>query len=258
MNPKSQTPISSVEFRFRNLEFGIFLGFGIWDLGFSFGWRCGSRLESIGLGWRGLRRWRIQAVFEKGSDVPLDFLELVELQIGIDNGENVARDWMFVNENALAIPDNLLFDLEQALSFEHDCENVSCWDVLGIVEFDQFAQQGLGSFFLNGFVGRRRRVVDTMPVRQEAFAIARALAVLLLPAGLADIGTAEFGFIVEQQRVIGLFIGKMSAARFARVGAGLNVPLGHERSLKARVFRDSIAPRGIESQCAKGVKPLKR
>lgn len=51
---------------------------------------------------------------------------------------------------------------------------------------------------------------------------------MLLPAGLADVGSAEFGFIVEQQRVIGLFIGEMFAARFADVGPGLNVPLGHE------------------------------
>ena len=48
--------------------------------------------------WLGLRRWRIQPVFEQGRDLVLDLIELVELQIGIDDGENVAGFSMFVDE----------------------------------------------------------------------------------------------------------------------------------------------------------------
>ena len=71
---------------------------------------------------------------------------------------------MFVDENALAITDNLLLDLEETLSFEHDRENVPSWNVLRIVELDKFAQKGLGGLFLNGFVGGWRRVIDAVPV----------------------------------------------------------------------------------------------
>jgi hypothetical protein len=157
---------------------------------------------------------------------------LVELQIGVNNRENFTGGRLLVDENALAIADNLLFDLEQALSFEHHSQDVAGGDVLRIIELDEFAQKGLGSFFLNRFIRRWRRVINAVPVRYKPFAIACAVAVLLLPAALANVGTAEFGFVIEQQRVIGLFMVKMSAARFARVSAGLNVPLSHERSLK--------------------------
>jgi hypothetical protein len=71
---------------------------------------------------------------------------------------------MLVDENALAITDDLLFDLEETLSFEHDSENVPCRDVLGIVEFDELSQKRLGGFFLNGLVRRWRGVVNAVPV----------------------------------------------------------------------------------------------
>jgi hypothetical protein len=48
--------------------------------------------------------------------------------------------------------------------------------------------------------------------------------------------------------VIGLFIGKMLATRFADVSAGLNVPLGHEIGQNGRVFWDRIARMRAESQ----------
>jgi len=173
-------------------------------------------------------------VFKQGSDVPLDGLQLVELQIGVNDRENVARKRVLVNKNTLTIAHNLLFDLEKALAFEHHCENVAGGDVLRIVELYEFAQKGLGRFFLNRFIWRWRGLVNAMPIGNEPFALARAVAVLFLPASLADIGTAKFGFLVEQQCVIRLFMGEMLAACFASVPAGLNIPLGHERSLNGR------------------------
>jgi len=207
----------------------------------SFGWRRGSGLERFGFGWSRLRSRWIKAVFKEGSDVVLDCLKLVELQVRVDNRENVARNRMLVNKNALAIADNLLFDLEKALAFEHDRENVAGGNVLRIVQLYQFAQKGLGRFFLNGFIWRWRGLVNAMPIRDEPFALARSVAVLLLPARLADVGTPKCGFLVEQQRVIRLFMGEMFAACFASVPAGLNIPLGHERSLNGRVFQHMIA-----------------
>ena len=132
---------------------------------FSFGGCCGSGLKrGYRFGCRGLwGRW-VKAVFEEGSDVPLDGLELVELQIGINDGENVTGGRLFVNENALAIADDLLFDLEEALSFEHDGQDIASGNVLGVVEFDELSQKRLGGFFLNGFVRGWRGVVNAMPV----------------------------------------------------------------------------------------------
>jgi hypothetical protein len=57
-----------------------------------------------------------------------------------------------------------------------------------------------------------------------------------MPASLANVRTAEIRFLVEQQRVIRFPVGKMFATRFARVGAGLNIPLGHEKSLNGLVL----------------------
>ena len=78
-------------------------------------------------------------MFKQGSDVPLDGLQLVELQIGVNDSENVARNRVFVNKNTLTIAHNLLFDLEQALAFEHDSQNVAGGDVLRVVELYEFA-----------------------------------------------------------------------------------------------------------------------
>src|SRR5262249_27680860 len=44
----------------------------------------------------------------------------------------------------------------------------------------------------------------------------------------ADVGTAEIGLLVEQQRVIRLSINKFFAASFAGMPAALDVPLGHD------------------------------
>jgi hypothetical protein len=70
--------------------------------------------------------------------------------------------------------------------------------------------------------------VDTLPVGNEPFAFAGAIAVLLLPARLADIKSEEGGFLIEEQRVVDLFIRKALAAALTGVGATLNIPVSHE------------------------------
>ena len=130
----------------------------------SFGWRCGSRLERFGFDCSGLWGWRVKAMFKESSDVSLDGFKLVELQIGVNDGENVPGGWVLVNENALAIAHNLLFDLEEALAFEHDGEDVAGGYVVRIVELNELSQKGLGVFFMNRFVWRRGRVVNAVPI----------------------------------------------------------------------------------------------
>jgi hypothetical protein len=66
-------------------------------------------------------------------------------------------------------------------------------------------------------------------VGNESFAFTRAVAELVLPAGLADVGPAQkLRPIVEEQRVKRLAVGKRFATRLARRRAGLNVPIVHE------------------------------
>jgi len=165
-----------------------------------------------------LRLGRVQAVFKQGGHVALDLLELVELQGRVDDGEHVARRGLFINKYPLAVAHDLLFDLQQALSFQHDGENITGRDVTRVVQLDQLPQEGLGVFPLNRIDGSRWRGIDAMPIGDEAFAVARALAVLLLPAGLANVGTPKISFLIEQQRVIRLLVGKGLAAGGAGVG----------------------------------------
>ena len=79
-------------------------------------------------------------MFEQSGDVSLHLVKLVELERGIDNGEDFARPRMFIDEHAPSIADELFFHLEQSLAFQHDGKNVSSGNVVRIVEFDQFSQ----------------------------------------------------------------------------------------------------------------------
>jgi hypothetical protein len=62
-------------------------------------------------------------VFQQLRHVALHGFELVQMQIRIGYGENVARSRLFVNEHAPAVADDLLFHLEDALAFEHHGED---------------------------------------------------------------------------------------------------------------------------------------
>ena len=91
------------------LELVWSLEVGIWSFSLSL-------FDGSFQGRRRLRRWRIEAVLEEGRDFVLDLIELVELQIGIDDGEDIAARRLFVNEHAMTFAHDLFLDLEQALS----------------------------------------------------------------------------------------------------------------------------------------------
>jgi hypothetical protein len=194
---------------------------------FSFGF-CGGR-------WfhrrNGSFRWRrIQAVLQQLRHVALDSFELVQMQIRVGDGENVTRPRLLVNEHALAVADNLLLHLEDALAFEHHGEDERGGRVARVVLLDELAQQRLGGLLLDGVHRRQRHLKNALPVRDESFALARAVAELILPAGFANVHAAQiFRVLVKEQRVQRLLVGKRPGARLARRCAGLDVPLVHGR-----------------------------
>ena len=61
----------------------------------------------------------------------------------------------------------------------------------------------------------------------KPFAIARALAVLLLQTLTANIDPIELAFLVGQERVLMLLIGKWLSTALATVGARPDVPFVH-------------------------------
>ena len=127
----------------------------------------------------------------------------------------------------MPVAHELFFDLEQPFAFEHDGENIPGRNIARVVQLDELAQERLGVFPLNRIDVGLGCEVNTLPIGDEPFAVTRALAVLLLPAGFANVGAPEIGFLIEEQRVIHLLVGKGLAASGAGVSAGLDVPLGH-------------------------------
>src|SRR5207249_904747 len=200
-HPSSRLSLS--RYRLWKLNFGFSLEVEAWflrpcsfsDRGVFCGWGSRQLGRSLGRGW-------MKPVFEKRGHVALDGLELVELQIGINDREQVARGRLLIDENPLPIAENLLFDFEEALAFEHDRQDVTGGNILRIVQSDKLAQQRFGGLSLNRIGRRRWRLIDALPIGDKAFALARTLAVLLLPARGAHIAAAEVGFLVEQQGMI--------------------------------------------------------
>jgi hypothetical protein len=172
--------------------------------------------------------WRIHSLFQQHRHVALDFFELIQAQVRVGDGEDVAGLRLLVDEHALAVADDLFLHLEDALAFEHHGEDVTGGGVARIILFDQFAQHRFRRVFLDRVHLWRGRFVNPLPVRDETLAFARAVAELVLPARLADVGAAQiFRALVEEQRVQRLPVGKRLAARLAGVGARLDVPLVH-------------------------------
>ena len=167
-------------------------------------------------------------MFEQRGHVALDGFELVQPQVRIGNREHIAGPGLFVNEHAFAVADDLFLHLEHTLAFEHDGEDVTGGRVTWVVLLNQFPQQRFGGVLVNRIGGRSRRLVNSLPMRDEPGPAARVPGALLLRACLADVRTPQLRRLIEQQRVIDLPVGKRLAARCARVGAGLNVPLVHE------------------------------
>ena len=166
-------------------------------------------------------------MFEQLGDVALDLFELVEMQVGVGDGKDVAGFGLLINEDAAAFAEDLLFHFKDALALEHDGEDVTGGRVLRIVLFDELAKQGFGGVFLNGLDDGRGRVENGLPMGDKALAIAGTITELVLPAVLADIHAAEFGPLIREEGMQGLFIGKRLLAGFARGGTGLNVPFVH-------------------------------
>jgi hypothetical protein len=97
-----------------------------------------------------------------------------------------------------------------------------------VVKLNEFAQERFGGFFLDGLGLRDGSFIDPLPIGDETFPVTAAVAVLLLPAGLAEVEAMEIGAFIEEERMVGLFIGERFAAGGAGVGARLNIPLGHD------------------------------
>src|SRR5688572_16586415 len=109
------------------------------------------------------------------------------MQRGIGDGEDVAGLWLFVDDGAFAVPDDLFLDLKDAFAFEHHGEDESGGHVTRIVQLDELLEQRLGVFLLDGFHNRRWRFVSALPARDQTGWIGRVRG-LFLPAGFAYIG----------------------------------------------------------------------
>ena len=133
-----------------------------------------------------------------------------------------------IDEGTEAALVDLRFDFKEAFSLEHHGENEKRPSVLGIVEFDQFAQEGFRGLFLDGLRRcRGRHVIDTLPVGNESLPIGRALAELSRPASSADIQAFVAVLLIEEQGVEQFLIHKMPMAGLTRVAAALDIPLDH-------------------------------
>ena len=170
-------------------------------------------------------------MFQQGGNIVLHLLELVELQVRIGDGEHVPGFGLLVNEDALAVPRQLFLHLDDSLSLQHHRENVTRRNITRIIQFDEFAQQRLGGVFLNRFRRGHGRLICPLPIGNKSFAVARAVAVLLLPAGFTNIRAPEILFCVEQERVVRLFINEAAAAGLAGMAARLNVPFVHGKTV---------------------------
>jgi hypothetical protein len=168
-------------------------------------------------------------VFQQLRHVVLDGFELVQVQVRVGDGKHVARLRLLVNEDALAVADDLLLHFQDSLAFEHHGEDERGGRVARVILFDELAQQRLGGFLLDGVHHRRRRLENALPVRDEAGAVGGIAGELLLPARLADVRAPQIGRHVEEQRVIRLPVGKRPGARLAGRRAGLDVPFVHGR-----------------------------
>ena len=191
-------------------------------------------------------------MFKEGGHIMLNLLELVELEVRVDDGEDVPSFGLFVNEDAVTVAHELFFHAQEAFAFEHDGQDITCGNIVRVVKFDKFAQERFGGFFLDGLGLRDRSFIHPLPIRDETLPVTATIAVLLLPAGLADVEAMEIGAFIEEQRMVGLFIGERFAAGGAGVGARLNIPLGHDWAERFRFTRVLLpARRGLQPQLSK-------
>jgi hypothetical protein len=137
-------------------------------------------------------------VFEQLSHVALDLFELVEAQVRVGDGKDVAGFGMFINEDTLSVADELFFHFEDAFAFQHHGQDITRGSVMRIVLLNEFAQQRFGRVLLDCLDDGSGRQKDGLPMGNETFAVARAFAELGLPAILANVHAAQFGAFVRE------------------------------------------------------------
>ena len=75
-------------------------------------------------------------MLQQSSDVPLNGVELVELKLWINHGEQITGAGLFVYEDALPVAHELLLHLEQTLPLEHHRQNIRRRTVVGVIQLD--------------------------------------------------------------------------------------------------------------------------
>lgn len=176
----------------------------------------------------GLRR--VQTVFEQMRDVALNFFELVEMKVRVGDREHFASLGLLVNNGPLALTYHLLLYFEHAFAFQHDCEYESGGNIPRVIQLDQLLENRLGSFLLDRLSHRWWRLINALPLGDETIQLLRT-GESFLPAAVANVLPAQFHFFLEQYRVVRLLVGERLLARFAGVGAALNVPIVHFNSI---------------------------
>jgi len=130
-------------------------------------------------------------MLEQRRHIALDQFQLIQPQIGIGDGEDIAGFRLFVNENALAIAHHLFLHFQNPFALEHHRQDISRRGMCRIVLLDELSQQGLGGVFLNGLGDRRRGFVNALPMRNKA-GLALGIGKFRGPAGRANIGAPKF------------------------------------------------------------------
>jgi hypothetical protein len=111
-------------------------------------------------------------MLEEVSNLALDSIKLVQLESWVGDCKDVPGLGLLVDEDPLSIPEDFLFDLEQAFAFQHDGEDVSRGAMAGVLQLDQLAQKRFSIFLLDGIGWGCRRLVDAVPIGDEALALA--------------------------------------------------------------------------------------
>ncbi len=86
-----------------------------------------------------------------------------------------------------------------------------------VIQFDEFAQERFCRFLLDGICRGCRRFIGPVPIGNKPFAVPCSFTELLLPASGANVQAPKGRFIIEEQRVVILFVVKAATTRRAGV-----------------------------------------
>jgi hypothetical protein len=221
--------------------------------------RPGRLVRGVGrLFWLSIRARRWQAVLEQMQNLVLNSFQLVELEIGVLNLEQIAGFRVLVNEDPFSLAGQLGLHLEDALAFQHGGQNVERRSVFGIVGLREFAQERFRGLLLNRFRrGGWRNGIDALPIGDETFAVGGSLAVLGSPAAFAHIEAFVTAFLVEEHRVKSFFIRELLFTRLAGMGPRLDVPFHQDCKVTDRVSFDERKYRWVTDARTNLPKPLR-